>query len=214
MFRIFSACFFALCVWMPISAEYSISPKEALKRLMDGNGNYTKDKLEHPNRNQDRRDEVASNHTPFAVIVGCSDSRVSPEIIFDQGIGDLFIVRVAGNVAGDIEVSSVEYATDYLGASLVMVLGHENCGAVKAVLSHNAKSIQPIAKRIEVALKQHGKPGNNELETATKANVMNVVEELKKVPSLARLIDAKKLEIVGGYYHLGTGKVELCCVPQ
>ncbi len=108
---------------------------DPLKKLLEGNERYVRFESEHPNRSRERLLETAKEQKPFAVIVGCSDSRVAAEILFDQGIGDLFIVRVAGNVVGDIELASIRFAVEQLGVSLIFVLGHENCGAVQAVFT-------------------------------------------------------------------------------
>jgi carbonic anhydrase len=105
-----------------------------LQRLKEGNQRYVEDKLIHPDRTSERREALQSKQQPFAIIVGCSDSRVAPEIVFDQGVGDLFIVRVAGNVVGPIELDSIEYAAEYLKSCLIVVMGHQNCGAVDAVM--------------------------------------------------------------------------------
>lgn len=185
-----------------------ISPEAALDRLMSGNKRYVADKLEHPERTTERREASASKQMPFATILGCSDSRVSPEIIFDQGVGDLFVVRVAGNVVSGVELDSIDYSVLYLGASVVLVLGHENCGAVDAVLQNNVKDIETVAGLIEPTVSEfRNKP--NALTDAIKANVKAMVKQLKSTPVLAEAIKSKKIEIIGGYYHLREGKVEL-----
>lgn len=189
----------------------SSKSKEALDRLMAGNERYVKDMLEHPNRTTERREAVSTNHAPFATVISCSDSRVAPVLVFDQGIGDIFEVRVAGNVAGPIEVSSIEFASTALGSTLIFVLGHENCAAINAVLTHQTQDIQPIAERVEAAFKQNLKGPNSSLEEGVKANIRGVVQQLRANPVVARLIADKKVEVVGGYYHLQSGKVELCC---
>lgn len=186
------------------------SPKVALERLLAGNKRYSQDMLLHPNRNQIRREALTSQQSPFAIILGCSDSRVSPEIVFDQGLGDLFVVRVAGNVVGPIELDSIEYSVEYLNSSLIFVLGHENCGAVTAVLSGTTRDIEAIAIQIEPAIeKSKGMPGNR-LENAVKTNVSVVVNQIKKSETIAKFIAEKKLDVVGGYYKLASGEIELC----
>lgn len=181
------------------------SPQEALQTLIEGNERFSNDKSLHPDRTSERREETAEKQEPFAVILGCSDSRVAPEIIFDQGIGDLFIVRVAGNVVGAIEMASIEYSAIYLHSCLVIVLGHESCGAVKAVMAGTVKNIEPVAKLIQPAIKDAG----GDLENAIKANVRKVVEQLEKNKVLKGLITSEKLLIKGGYYNFHNGKVEL-----
>lgn len=178
--------------------------KTSLETLMEGNERFISEKSLHPNRIGERRLETADLQTPFAAIVGCSDSRVPPEILFDQGLGDLFIVRVAGNVVGPVELDSVEYSCLILHSSLVLVLGHENCGAVKAVLAGQTQDIEAVADLIKPAVKNA-----TSLESAIKANVKSVVEQLRKSPVLAKLMDQKKLVVAGGYYNFHTGKVEL-----
>jgi carbonic anhydrase len=185
-----------------------LTPQKALEWLIRGNDRYVSDKLEHPERTSERREASAAKQKPFATILGCSDSRVSPEIVFDQGVGDLFVVRVAGNVVSPVELDSIDYSALYLGSSLVLVLGHENCGAVEAVLSKNVKDIEAVAALIEPAVSLYrNKP--NGLEDAIKANVKAIVKQLKQAPVLADLIKKNKIDVVGGYYHLREGKVEL-----
>lgn len=191
------------------SKENRISSSESIQRLLEGNHRYVLDELEHPNTTPTRRDAISSKQTPFAIIVGCSDSRVSPEIIFDQGLGDLFIVRVAGNVIGPIELDSIEYAALCLDSSVVLVLGHENCGAVTAVLNKNTQFIKSIAKLIEPAVKIARKESGNTLENSIKENVRLVISRLKKRKEIKALIDENKIKVIGGYYDLNTGKVEM-----
>src|SRR5437870_6452300 len=114
------------------SDQSSVAPAEAISKLKEGNGHYTSGTLQHPGQTAERRAELANTQHPFATIVDCSDSRVPPEIVFDQGLGDLFIVRVAGNVINDEGLGRVEYSVDHLGKRLILELGHQSCGAVKA----------------------------------------------------------------------------------
>ncbi len=167
------------------------------------------DKLEHPNRTQESREAVAEQQRPFAIILGCADSRVGPEILFDQGIGDLFVVRVAGNVAGQLEIDSIDYAALQLGSSVIMVLGHENCGAVTAVVKHQTNGIEAIARLIQPAVKASKQMPGNQIENAIKANVRLVMVQLKKSPVIAELCRQKRLDVVGGYYDLNTGQVHV-----
>jgi len=191
--------------------EFPATPKASLDRLITGNERYSKDMLIHPNRSQTRRESLTETQSPFAVVVGCSDSRVSPTLIFDQDIGDVFEVRLAGNILGPIGIASVDFAAKVLGSNLIFVLGHENCGAVGAVLKGQTEDIEPIAEKIQQALKSGKKFSDNPLENAIKANVAFVVKQLREVPFIAKLIKEKKLEVVGGYYQLQSGKVEICC---
>lgn len=187
-----------------LNMGFAQSPSEAMQRLLEGNKRYTTDKLLHPNHSSDRREEITSGQNPFATILGCSDSRVAPEIIFDQGLGDLFTVRVAGNVVGDIELNSIDYSVKYLGSSLILVLGHESCGAVTAVMKGQTADIEDVANLIKPAIQ-----GTKTAEEAIKANVRWFVSELKKTKFVRKYISEKKLDCIGAYYHLGTGEVEI-----
>lgn len=195
---------------LALSAQLcALTPKEALQRLTEGNERFTSDASTHPDRTAERRQETAELQEPFATILGCSDSRVAPEIIFDQGIGDLFIVRVAGNVSGPIELDSIEYSVVYLHSSLIVVLGHENCGAVKAVLHGITKDIESVAELIQPAVKKTKDQTKHRLESAIQLNAQMVAEKLRKSPVLSRYIKEKKLDIVAGYYDFHDGKVRI-----
>ncbi len=178
---------------------------------MKGNERYVHDEPVGPDRDQHRRAETLSKQSPFAVIVGCADSRVSPEIIFDQGVGDLFVVRVAGNVIGPLEMDSVEYSILYLGSSVIVVLGHQNCGAVDAVIHDHTKDIESVAELIIPAVTEARKTApENLLEASVKLNAIRMRDALLNSPPLSKLIAAGKLEIHAGYYHLESGVVEIC----
>jgi carbonic anhydrase len=197
-----------LCAGAALNA--ALSPQDALQLLMEGNERYVNDELEHPNRTSDRREATLALQTPFAVIVGCSDSRVSPEIIFDQGIGDLFIVRVAGNVIGPLELESIEYAAFVLKSVMILVLGHENCGAVNAVVQGKTKELPAIALIMGSAVKQakdHDPAGT--LKAAIKANALHMKDLLLRSEKLGKLAKTKAIDIQAAYYNLQTGEVEL-----
>lgn len=183
------------------------NPQEAIDRLKQGNGRYAKDETVCPDRHEERRLSLVSKQAPFAAIVGCSDSRVSPEIVFDQGSGDLFVVRVAGNVVGDVELASIDFSALVLGASVIVVLGHQNCGAVQAVMDHQTADIQAVANLISPSIAN--KPT---LRDATIANVNNMRDKILKHAPLAKLFADKKLQVVGAYYNLESGVVEF--LPQ
>lgn len=188
----------------------AITSQPALERLLEGNKRYVDNKSQHSDRSDERRKEIASKHTPYAVIVGCSDSRVSPEIIFDEGLGNLFVVRVAGNVIGQIELESINYSALYLNSKIILVLGHDNCGAVEAALQNNKINIEKIAKLIEPAIQKVKKnKTNNVLEQAIKANALNMKNLLENSPKIKQLIKDKKIEVHAAYYNLKTGRVEL-----
>lgn len=197
------------CPYLILAEEnFRMTPEEALEKLQQGNKRYTNDALLHPNRSQLRREAIASRQNPFAVIMGCSDSRVSPEVVFDQGLGDLFIVRTAGNVVGPIEMESIKFGSVVLGASIIMVLGHENCGAIEAVVADRDSIIPVIVDKIKPGIKQYvGKP--EALSAAVKANIRSVVNQVRNEKAIADLIERKKVNVVGGYYNLASGEVEI-----
>ena len=197
-------CKAALCLLALLNLGFAQTPSASLQRLVEGNQRYTKDQLLHADHSPDRRDSLLNAQKPFAAILGCSDSRVIPEVIFDQGLGDLFVVRVAGNIVGPIGLDSIDYAVKILGASLIVVIGHESCGAVGAVMDGKTADIQAIAALIKPAIQ-----GSKSLEEAVKDNVRQTVATLKKNPLFKRLLTDKKIDCVGAYYHLGTGNVEI-----
>lgn len=194
-------------------------PDTVLARLLDGNKRFVGGELAHPGRKPADFGPLAEGQAPLAVIVGCADSRVAPEVLFDQGVGDLFVVRVAGNVisgAGATVKGSIEYAIAELGVRLVMVLGHGKCGAVKAALKHiDANDALPgsigdlVATIRPAAAAVKDKPGDT-LENAIRANVERGVERLKGLdPILAGPVKAGKVKVVGAVYDLRDGKVSV-----
>ena len=189
----------------------SVAPAEAISKLKEGNGRYTSGNLQHPGQTTERRTELANVQHPFAVIVSCSDSRVPPEIVFDQGLGDLFIVRVAGNVINDEGLGSIEYAVDHLGSHLILVLGHQRCGAVQAAketIAAKGKApghIESLVTAIKPAVEATAK---KDLDATIKANVNHVVDELRSsTPILKTKVDSGQVQVIGGYYSLDTGAV-------
>jgi carbonic anhydrase len=192
-------------------AKKDMTPDQALQELMKGNQRFIRGKLENPRRNMARLAEVAKTQKPFAAILGCADSRVPSEIIFDQGFGDLFICRIAGNVATPEEIGSLEFGTLVLGAKVIMVMGHARCGAVDATIkgAQVPGQIASLLDAIKPALKNSGNQTGNELEKATKANVLFQMERLKASPVISQLIQEGKLTLVGGYYDLDTGAVTM-----
>src|SRR6266700_12137 len=193
------------------SDQPSVAPAEAISNLKEGNGRYTGGNLQHPGQTAERRTELANTQHPFATILSCSDSRVPPEIVFDQGLGDLFIVRVAGNVINDEGLGSVEYSVDHLGTRLILVLGHQSCGAVKAAretIAARGKApghIQSLVTAIKPAVEATAK---DDLETTIKASVKHVVDTLRaSTPILKAKVDSGDVKVMGGYYSLDTGAV-------
>jgi carbonic anhydrase len=187
----------------------NVTPDSALERLMQGNSRYEKGEPLNASRDEAKRKETVKGQAPYAIILGCSDSRVSPEIIFDEGIGDLFVVRVAGNVVGPIELDSIEFAALTFNSAIILVLGHRNCGAVRAVIDGKTEHIEDIAVLIEPAVQKAKWLNGNFLENAVKMNVEREVEKLKNNQLIQKFINEGRVKVVGGYYDLESGKVEI-----
>lgn len=186
--------------------------QEALKRLLDGNKRFFEGKTIKPNQDMQTVKEISQEQKPFAVIIGCSDSRIVPEIIFDQGLGDLFVIRVAGNTVDNVCVGSIEYAVEYLGVKLVLVLGHSNCGVFAAAMGGNDEH-HHLTNLVETArsavIKAKIKDGDL-LDNSIKENVQILIDELKMIPpTLNRVFTSGEVSIVGAFYDLETGKVKL-----
>jgi carbonic anhydrase len=191
--------------------EPTVAPPEAISRLKDGNGRYTSGNQQHPRQSSEERTQLEKSQHPFAIVLGCADSRVPPEIVFDQGLGDLFVVRVAGNVIDDHGLGSIEYAVDHLSVRLIVVLGHQRCGAVMAAKEAIAAKteapahIQSLVTAIQPAVEATIK---GDLEATVEANVKNVVQALRSsTPILKAKVDAGELRVIGAYYSLDTGSV-------
>jgi carbonic anhydrase len=195
----------------------AVPPEDAMARLMSGNGRYCDGLASHPHANAVRRVEVAAGQHPFAVILACADSRVAPELVFDQGLGDLFVVRVAGNVVDDATLASIEYAVIHLGASLVMALGHERCGAVKATAEALAGRGSPddadtrigaLAALIAPAVRAVPTGAADPLDAAVSLNAAHAAAEIfaGSRPLRTRVL-AGKLKIVAARYDLDDGRV-------
>ena len=189
-----------------------VSPEDALARLRAGNERFVHGKSTHDHAGASRRKQLASSQAPFAVVLSCADSRVPPEILFDQGLGDLFVVRTAGQVADPAVLGSVEYAVEHLGAQLVLVMGHERCGAVAAAVAGGEAHghIGALVEAIQPAVAaSHDVPGDA-AENAMRENVRRVVTQLKDdAPVLSDRVHAGTLQVVGARYDLDTGTVEL-----
>lgn len=186
--------------------------KAGIERLAEGNRRYAKGRSLHPDRDRKRGAEIRDGQDPFAVVVGCSDSRVPPEIIFDQGIGDLFVIRTAGNILDEIGMGSVEYAVLHLGVRLVVVMGHSLCGAVGAALEggrtggHLDSVIEALQETVSIV---RGTAGD-EHDAASRRNVISTIDRLRtREPYIRNLVEKEGLEIIGAYYDLDAGKVEI-----
>jgi carbonic anhydrase len=190
----------------------NLDAEAALRELKDGNDRYALDHVEHPHEGSQRRVDLSIAQHPFAIVLGCADSRVVPELIFDQGVGDLFVLRVAGNVADDAVIASIEFAVEHLGTRLVVVLGHERCGAVMAAIGHafSEGKLNSLIKYIEPAVKA-GQEANGDcvVSDTVKAHVNLMVNEIEStVPILSHEVKNGTLMVVPAYYRLATGKVE------
>jgi carbonic anhydrase len=215
-----------------------VPPADAISRLKEGNGRFTAGNPQHPHASSDeraymaqnsyenagtislgltaeqaakRRAELLKSQHPFAIILSCSDSRVPPEIVFDEGLGDLFIVRVAGNLLNDEVLGSIEYGVDILRARLIVVLGHQSCGAVDSAMKTIAAKgkapghIQSLVTALKPVVAATPK---GDLEATTKANVKHVADALRSsTPILKARVDSGQVQVIGGYYTLDTGAV-------
>ncbi|MGY1447078.1 carbonic anhydrase [Pseudomonas chlororaphis] len=199
----------------PPKPQNAISPDQALQRLIEGNERYVSGNSKTHDF-KDEREALVSGQNPFVAVLSCSDSRIAPEYAFDTARGDLFAIRVAGNFVTGEGLASLEYAVAVLGAPLILVLGHESCGAIEAGIKavkdhavfpgHIQKLTDALKPSIEKVLKQPGVL----MENATAQNIKDSVDSLKQAtPLLTDALDKGRLKIVGGIYRLATGKVEL-----
>lgn len=193
------------------SPDASLSPAAALEKLMAGNRRFVQHQPEYPDQTSARLAEVAQAQHPFVAILSCADSRVPAEILFDQGIGDIFDVRIAGNIVTPESLGSLEYAVTLLNTPLLMVLGHERCGAVTAAVQQEVLlgEIGSFVKAILPAVAQvQGKPGD-QVENAVLANVLYQMEQLQRSQLIAKRLELGQLKLVGGRYDLDTGSVTI-----
>jgi carbonic anhydrase len=199
----------------PPKPENQLSPDAALKRLLRGNERYVEGVMARHDFKRER-EALVGGQNPYAAILSCADSRIAPEYAFDTGRGDLFVCRVAGNFAGTETIASMEYAVAVLNAPLILVLGHDSCGAVDAALKaikdntsppgHIPSLVDAIAPAAKAAMQQGGDVLNN----AIRQNVIDNVAKLKSAaPILNAAVEQGKLKVVGGIYRLTTGTVEL-----
>ena len=194
---------------------YAGAGEDSLSKLQDGNKRFVSGELAKKDIGESRRQELTKGQHPFATILSCSDSRVAPELIFDEGLGDIFIVRDAGNVADPVTMGSIEYGVEHLHTPLLVILGHEKCGAVTAALDAKGKpegNIGAILKKIMPAVhkaKKAGKDMESTLDLAIQENVRHTYNDVMKSKIVRELVHEGKLKVVGAEYYLGTGKVEM-----
>ncbi|MBD2357746.1 carbonic anhydrase [Tolypothrix sp. FACHB-123] len=196
---------------LPADNPESLTPDAALQKLIEGNQRFVQHQPQYPDQSAARLQQVAQAQHPFATILSCADSRVAPEILFDQGIGDIFDVRIAGNIATPEARGSIEYAVTLLGSPLLMVLGHERCGAVTAAVQNETLlgDISTFVKAIKPAVARVKNQPGDAVDNAVVANVQYQIERLKRSPLLSDRLKSGKFKIVGGRYDLDTGKVTI-----
>ena len=199
----------------PPKPQNVLSPDAALKKLMEGNARYVDGKSRrHDFKNE--REALVGGQNPYAAVLGCADSRIAPEYAFDSARGDLFVCRVAGNFANDDTVASMEYTVAVLGTPLILVLGHDSCGAIDATIKSLKDNKPPpghipsLVAALAPAVKASAQQSGNALDNAIRQNVIDNVARLKSAaPILNAAVEQNKLKVVGGIYRLATGKVEL-----
>lgn len=207
-----------VCQGITVAADGpGVSPEQAVARLRQGNERFTADRCVHPDMGRKRLTETATlGQHPFATIVTCSDSRVAPELIFDEGIGDLFVIRVAGNVCGTDEIASIEYGVEHLGTPVLVILGHTHCGAVEATTAGGEPhgNIPALLEKIQPALAEvkHAHPqlqGEKLNEAVVEANIWHTVDGLFRQSPLTRhLVESGKLKVLAAKYDIATGSVQ------
>ncbi|RPI85846.1 MAG: carbonic anhydrase [Chloroflexi bacterium] len=193
----------------------TVTTEDAFERLLAGNRRFVDGRRTYPNQSAAYRQELVSGQHPFAAVLGCADSRIPPEIIFDQGLGDIFTVRVAGNIVDDASLGSLEYAVEHLGVQLIIVLGHSGCGAVQAAFAggHEEGRIASLIGAIQPAVEQSKRePCSTQeqaLVNAVRKNVDIVVQRLcTAAPIIAPCVNECRVKIIGAYYDQACGMVE------
>lgn len=186
-----------------VASTQTLTPEQAIAKLKEGNERFVNDKSEVTNVDSATRKSLEAGQHPFATVVACSDSRVTPTTVFNQGLGQIFDVRLAGDVVDDSALGSIEYAVDHLNTPVVVVMGHEKCGAVTAAYDQVVKGqqahghIEDLVDEIEPAVNKNGT-----VDDAIRQNVVNVVNEIKADPIVAKAIKEGKVQVVGAYYNL------------
>ena len=197
--------------------DQQISADSALIILEEGNGRFAANEPRHPHEASQWRERLEQGQHPFAIVLGCSDSRVPPELVFDQGFGDLFVIRIAGNVVDTDAIASVEYATEHLGTALVLVLGHTHCGAVTATLEYlhdpedEPAEIVSLLYQIEPALVtvEPWKTKEDRVMDGIINNIEMGVRRLSRVPAVHRRIKTGQVKVLGAIYDIHDGSVRL-----
>ena len=191
------------------------TPREAWQAMLDGNHRFVTGELAHPRQDIDRREALAQKQTPFAALFGCADSRLSAEIIFDVGLGDFFVVRNAGQVIGETILGSLEYAVEVLGVPIILVLGHDECGAIRATIDDvqgnmNASGafIHKLVDQIRPTVLEANAQGKHDIDEVTELHVQDTINEMLTSSKLiADAVKAGKLAVVGANYKLTLGEI-------
>jgi len=191
-----------------------IAPDDALSRLLSGDKRFVAGKSEEPHDAAliERRHTLAKEQKPFAVVVSCSDSRVPPELVFDVSLGDIFVIRTAGEVVDAVALGSIEYALEHLGTRLVIVLGHQRCGAVSAAVSGatDTGNIPDVVKEILPAVEETKGQSGDHIDNAVRANARDIAKRLQTAgPIIAPRVQSGEVKVVPAYYSLDTGQIEL-----
>lgn len=203
--------FFAICPNLFAHEIANITADKALVRLKKGNTDFSHMHMHHPDVSKKRLHSVETAQHPFVIILACSDSRVPPELIFDQGLGDIFEIRNAGNVLDEHVIGSVEYAIVHLGVKLIVVMGHQDCGAVKTAIAHNHESayIESLTKFIEPSVEKAKNQKGDLLDNAIKNNALAGAKGLVEADSIIDdYVKNKGVKIVSAFYNMHTGKVD------
>ena len=193
-----------------------LTAEAALRRLRDGNARFVAHQEIHPDLGAEARVRLAEGQHPFAVIIGCADSRVPPELLFDEGLGNLFVVRNAGNIIDTMSLASVEYAVAELDVSLVLVLGHERCGVVTTAVqvAREGRDLRghlwSLVDAVHPAIESRGEGGGDIIDEVVRAHVANQVARLRRAdPIVSRAVKSGTVQVVGARYDIDTGQVEL-----
>ncbi|MBL7740973.1 MAG: carbonic anhydrase [Chitinophagaceae bacterium] len=202
------------CRHKPGSDQQLTTRANVLEVLMAGNYRFAHAKPVHPDESRQRMSEIAKEQHPFAVVISCSDSRVPPELIFDQGLGDLFVIRTAGNLMGGLEIGSVEYAVEHLGVGLIIVLGHQQCGAIKAFVDGGEAPghIKDIIDSIKSEQEIREIPANdkNRMDHCVEANLRHATHQLLNQSAIIKeKVEKNELRIAAGIYDLQKGEVSM-----
>ncbi|HSK12690.1 MAG TPA: carbonic anhydrase [Phnomibacter sp.] len=194
--------------------KYDLQPSRMMnsdhfERLLDGNKRFASGHPRHPGESVEHRNKVAGGQHPFALVVACSDSRVSPELIFDQGLGDIFVVRTAGNMLSDMELGSIQYAVEHLGVRTIVVMGHEHCGAIQALMQDEKVEgpVKTIIDSLQQEVEMQDAIARRDVQAGVVANIQHQVASIMHSPPIAALARQHPMNVKGVIYNLENGMV-------